>query len=592
MTTSITCIIKHPAHQYALDVVEGRELAGRLVRLACQRYLDDLVRGPDRGIWFDPAAGERVIEFFENFLILYEGQFDGQPFLLRPWQKFILWNLFGWKNADGYRRFRTAYIEIAKGNGKTPLAAGIGLYGLIADDEPGAEIYSAATQKEQAGILFRDAEQFAMRSPSLRRRLKIGIFNIAYHEKASFLRPISSEKRGLDGKRPHMALIDEIHEHPDATVVDKMTAGIKGHRQPMIIEITNSGFDRHTVCFAHHDYSERILCGVFDNDTWFSYITGLDSCPECLGKGHIGPRDGCELCDDFTDPRTWRKANPNLGVSVTEEYLRKQVDEAVAMPSKRNIVLRLNFCVWTQASTRWISPEKWAQCGRVRFTEAELAGRTCYGGLDLASVNDIVAYVLDFPPLPDEDPAVHRWLARFFVPQERVQERVDKDRLPYDVWVRQGFITAIPGSQIDDAFVIAQIEKDMRAFNLLEMAFDRWGSRQVVTALQALGFDNENDRAQRRLVDFGQGYASMSSPCKDLEKMIGTHTIAHGGNPVLAWMAGNCIITQDPAGNIKLDKSKSREKIDGMVAGVMALDRALRNGTKTSVYETRGVRAV
>lgn len=282
----------HPVTAYAKAVVAGDILANRWVRLACSRHVQDLKTARARGLWFDESAANHIVSFFSEFLLFYEGEWDGKPFIPQPWQVFILGSLFGWKVRDEsnawVRRFRTAYIEAAKGCGKSPLAAGIGLYGLLFDDEPGAEIYSAAVTMDQAKILFRDAKAFVEGSDELKKLLTVGQHNIAYEAGNSFFRPVSSEHRSLDGKRPHIGLIDEIHEHQDAMVVDKIRAGTKGRRQALILEITNSGYDRHSVCYQHHEYTTKILDGLLENDSWFGYITGLDVCERCAAEGKIG----------------------------------------------------------------------------------------------------------------------------------------------------------------------------------------------------------------------------------------------------------------------------------------------------------------
>lgn len=572
-----------PVKQYALDVTEGRILASKWVRLACKRHLDDLILGPARGLRFDPDAAKRAIDFFPLFLRFYEGAFDGEPFTLMLFQKFIVGSLFGWKGEDGFRRFRTAYIETAKGNGKSPLAAGVGLYGLVADGEPGAEIYSAATTRDQAGILFRDARAFVEASPTLMKRLTVDKGNIAYAAKNSYFRPVSSEHRALDGKRPHIALIDEVHEHPSAMVVDKMRAGTKGRTQALMFEITNAGYDRHSVCYQHHEYTEKILEGVIENDAWFGFMTGLDVCDPCAASGRSIPDDGCPNCDSWKDESKWGKANPGLDVIIPRKYLREQVAEASEMPSKENIVKRLNFCVWTESVTKWLSMEKWNACAGEVDAEA-LKGRTCYGGLDLSSVADVTAWIKVFPP--DAIGKPYQVLCRFFIPEGNMRERVRKDKVPYDVWVRQGWITTTPGDIIDYAFILAAIEQDTKDYDVTELAFDRWGSQKITTDLQDMGFEVEG---KKNLVQFGQGFASMAAPTKELEKMVLAGEIAHGGNPVLAWMVSNTVVRTDPAGNQKPDKEKSTERIDGVVGLIMALARALLRGDDSTIYSTRGV---
>jgi phage terminase large subunit-like protein len=283
----------------------------------------------------------RSLSFFD-FLQLAEGEHAGKPFKLEPFQQFIVGSLFGWRGPDGYRRFRTAYIEIGKGNGKSPLAGGIGLYGMAADDEEGAEIYAAAVTRDQARILFTDAEKMVKASPFLTEIVTQNVNNLAVLSTNSYFRPVSSESRGLDGHRVHMALIDEIREHPNSLVVDKMRAGTKGRRQALILEITNSGYNRETVCWAHHEYSSKILEGLIENDSWFAYVCQLDPCDPCRAEGKDTPTEGCPDCDDWREEKTWIKANPCLDVSITRKYLREQVAEAIGMPTKQNIVRRLS----------------------------------------------------------------------------------------------------------------------------------------------------------------------------------------------------------------------------------------------------------
>jgi phage terminase large subunit-like protein len=580
-----------PVTRYAKDVFDGTILACKWVKLAAARHLKDkpwihnVKNKCIRGLWFDEAAAAHVINFFPTFLCFYEGDFDGMPFILTPHQQFIVGSIFGWKRKDGYRRFRTAYIEESKGQGKSPLAGGVGLYGLAFDQEPGAEIYAAAVTREQAGILFRDARTFAEGSEDLKEILTIDKHNIAYGAQNSFFRPVSSEHRGLDGKRPHFVLIDEIHEHPNDIVVRKMSAGMKGRRQGLQFEITNSGYDRHSICYQHHEYTEKILEGVIKDDAWFGIMTGLDICDSCATSGKTEPQDGCPDCDDWRDENIWEKSSPNLQYlgAPFKDYLRRQVEEAKAMPSQENLVKRLNFCIWTQSVTKWLSVEKWNACNAPVDAEL-LKGRTCYGGLDLSSTTDVTAWVLVFPPA--EEGEAYKVLCRFFIPEDNMRERVRKDRVPYDVWVRQGFIKATPGNIIDYAYILAQIEQDTKDYELQELAFDRWGSQKITTDLQNLGFEIEG---KRTLIQFGQGFASMAAPTKELEKMVIGKEIAHGSNPVLTWMISNVVVRRDPADNMKVDKEKSTERVDGVTALVMAIARAMLKTDTASVYEDRGV---
>lgn len=578
-------------------MLRGKIVAGQLVRLACKRHFDDLRFAEKRGFRFDKALAQRAIEFFPDVLCLAEGEHAEQPFRLSPFQQFCTGSLFGWVDKQGYRRFNTAYIEIGKGNGKSPWAAGIGIYGMIADDEPGAQIYSAATTRDQAKIVWCDAEKMIEASPSLTRRIVKTVNNLAFPPLQSFFRPVASDHSKLDGFRPHMVIADEVHEHPSALVIDKMRAGFKGRRQPLIIEITNSGVDRKSICFQHHEYSRKVLEGSIQNDAWFAYVCALDVCAKCAAQGKTTPADDCEDCDDWRDERTWIKANPNLGVSVTLKYLREQVKEACEMPSKQNIVRRLNFCQWTEQVTRWLDMTVW-DCNDGAVDVEALKGRECYGGIDLATTTDIAALVLVFPTdeedadqtqiEPDEGvpprltrKASYDVLTRFWVPADNILVRARRDRVPFDVWRDKGLITATPGNVVDYDQIRADVRELAETFNLVELAFDPWNATQLSTQL------GEGDGIA--MVQLRQGFISMNEPTKEVEKLLLGKKLRHGGNPVLRWMASNVAVKQDAAGNIKPDKSKSTERIDGIVALVMAIARASLRTSSTSIYETRGV---
>lgn len=542
------------AADYARAVVEGKIPAGKLVRLACTRHLEDLKTGELRGLRFSEERALHVLEFFENFLKLPDGDAAGKPFVLQPWQIFVVASLFGWYLDEGVRRFRTAYVEIGKGNGKSPLAAGIGLYGLV-EGERGAEVYSAAVTRDQAGIMFSDAKNMARSSPELGQILDVLTHNISCRSTGSYFRPVSSEARSLDGKRVHIGLVDEVHEHRTPEVIQKIRAGTKGRRNALILEITNSGFDRETICFKHHEYSRKVLEGEIQNDAWFAYVAHLD--------------EG----DDWKDESVWLKPNPNLGVSITRRYLREQVDEAIGMPSTQNMVKRLNFCIWTQSATRWLDMDTWEKCG-APFDERLLEGRPCIGGLDLSSTTDISGLVLAFDMPADEI----WWLCRFWMPEERVNQGKDQDGVPYDYWVEAGYITATPGAVVDYGWIYHDILELSQRFKLERLNYDPWNASHLATDLEQAGLV---------MVQHRQGFASMSSPSKLLEALLAKGKLRHGGNPVLRWMAGNAVIQEDPAGNIKPAKDKSTGRIDGIVAGVMTLGHEKPEGP--SVYEERGI---
>lgn len=567
---------------YAAAVIAGDVVAGRPVRLACERHVRDLQTGHLRGLRFDPRAAEFAIQFI-GFMRLAEGEHAGKPFILQPFQRFIVGSLFGWMGADDYRRFRTAYIEMGKGSGKTPLAAGIAVKGLIADGEAGAEIYAAAVGRDQAKIAFSDAEKMIMGSDALASRITRTVNNLAVQRTNSFFRPVSSEGRGLDGKRVHMAIIDELHEHPNAIVVDKMSAGTKGRRQPLIVEITNSGYDRNSVCWHHHEYSLRVLEGAVVDDSWFGYVCSLDACEPCRAAGKSQPQDGCSACDDWTDEAVWVKANPNLDISITRKYLRQQVTEAIGMPSKQNIVKRLNFCVWTEQANRWIDLDLWNSCGaNGPIDETLLAGRDVFLGLDLSSTEDIAALAKLFPRT-DADPEHPRYRAtwRFWVPRNTLNRRSVRERQILETAAAAGYVTITEGGIVDYDVVRAEINAVGDQFAIQEIAYDPWNATQIVTQLQGDGFT---------MVPIRQGFPSLTAPTKELGNLIKSTDIDHGGNPVATWMASNVSIAQDAAGNIKPDKSTSADRIDGISALINCLARAIvQPKLGASIYEEQEV---
>jgi phage terminase large subunit-like protein len=537
--------------QYARAVLSGGIIAGPYVRLACERHMADLQR-PDL-IWrpgseTEPGTANFVIGFFRKVLRLNGGQFEGLEFELQLWQKFIVGSLFGWYLLNDTRRYQIAYCEIGKSNGKSPMAAGIGLYMLTADGEARAEVYAAATKKDQAMVLFRDAVAMRDQSPHLEARLqRSGVgekcWNLADHETGSWFRPISSDEDSQSGPRPYCALIDELHEHKSDVVVNMMRAGFKWRRQPLEFEITNSGFDRHSVCYRHHDYSIKILQGVLQNDRWFAYVCGLD--------------EG----DEYQDEKVWIKANPNLGISVSLDYLRDRVREAQAMPAVENVVRRLNFCEWTEQAERAISMATW-DLGAAPIDIEALRNRPCFAGLDLARVNDLSAFVLVFPA--QQEGETIKVLPFFWVPHDDIQVRSRRDRVPYDVWARQEYLIATSGNTTDYSFIEAAIVRLAGIYDIQGIAFDRTFAGEIVQHLQTeLGED--------RLIQFGQGFMSMSAPTAELLRLVKASELQHGGHPVLRCNASNLTLASDPAGSLKPDKSRSTERIDGIVALVMAL---------------------
>jgi phage terminase large subunit-like protein len=541
---------EHRVHRYARLVVAGEIVAGPIVRDACKRHLLDLKLAHQRGVRFDEKRADHALGFFPAVLRLNGGQFEGKPFELHDSQAFIVGSLFGWIRADGTRRFRVAYIEQGKGNGKSPLVAGIGLYGLVADAEPRAEVYSAASKKDQASILFRDAVAMVNQSPALKKRLKQSgrddkVWNLFDDQTNSFFRPISADQ-GQSGPRPHIGLIDELHEHKNASVINLMSAGRKWRRQPLIVAITNSGHDRTSVCWEYHEMARQVCSGAREDDTFFAFVCSLD-----------------EGDDPFEDESCWVKANPLLGSVITEQYLRDEVNQARGMPSKESTVRRLNFCEWTEAHDPFVSLDLWRACA-AEFTLADFAGSECYVSLDLSATTDLTA--ANFLFLKD---GIKWWIPMFWIPAEGLADRVKKDKVPYDVWARQGHLLTTPGKVVDKDYVAAQLAAVVKEHGLIvrELAYDRWRIHEFQAACKRADIVFE-------MVEFGQGYQSMAPALDAFETDLTAGTFRHPNNPVLNWNAASAVVTRDPAGNRKLDKAKATGRIDGMVAGVMSHGRA------------------
>lgn len=542
------------ASLYAAKVLEGKIVTGRLVRLACERHFR-LMDRPD--LHWDLAAAHRVSGFFRDVLRLNGGQFEGKPFILSPHQEFRAGSLFGWKKkATGFRVHRTAYIEEAKGSGKSVEGAGYQLYGLVADGEARAEVYFAGAEKDQAYIAFRDAVAMVDQSPAINaaihRRGGNPIWQLDYPPTHSFARPISGESRTSktqggrkSGPRPHFALLDELHEHPNAIVADMMVAGQKWRRQPLALALTNAGFDMESICWKWRERSIKVLEQAIEDDTHFSYVAALD--------------DGD---DPLTDESCWIKANPNLGVTIQADWLRSRVVEARSAPSSENIIRRLHFCQWTEQATRWLPMERWNALGH-DCNQEDWTGETCYGGLDLSSTTDITSFRLAFPADDTGQVTTFGW---DFVPEERLAQRDLKERGSWMEWSRAKWVIPTPGNVVDYNFVRQRILELAERYQIAEIGYDRWNASQIVTDLAADGLT---------MVPIGQGFASMSAPAKELEKLVVSGKLADDGNPVLRWAASNVTVRQDPAGNIKPDKASSGDRIDPIVALCMALSRLM-----------------
>ena len=511
---------------------------------------------------FDEAKAQRAVEFI-RCLKHTKGRWRGQAFDLLPWQETIIRDVFGTVKEDGFRQYNTAYVEIPKKNGKSELAAGVALYMTCGDNEWGAEVYGCASDRQQASIVFDVAVDMVEQCPALKRRIKpvMSVKRLVYKPTNSFYQVLSAEAYTKHGLNVHAVIFDELHSQPNRELFDVMTKGSGDARtQPLFFLITTAGTDRHSVCFEQHQKAEDILCGRKADPTFYPVIYGAED-------------DA-----DWTSEEVWYRANPSLGYTIDIGKVRNACLSARDNPAEENIFRQLRLNQWVKQSTRWMQMEKWDACA-FPVDEGELLGRECYGGLDLSRSIDITAFVLVFPPRDDTERYV--FLPFFWIPEENMVRRVRRDHVPYDVWEKQGFLETTEGDVIHYGFIERFIEELGKRFHIKEIAFDRWGAVQMVQNLEGLGFT---------VVPFGQGFKDMSPPTKRLMELVLERNVAHGGHPVLRWMMDNIFVRTDPAGNIKPDKEKSTEKIDGAVAAVMALDRAVRNGGSTgSVYDERGI---
>ena len=509
---------------------------------------------PGNGFYFDEAEADRAVEFCAKYLSHVKGEWAGKPLTLEDWERDFVRALFGWKRADGTRKYRKALLFIARKNGKTLLGAAIALYLLFADHEMGAEVYSVAADRDQAAIMFDTAKGMVENNPELGKRCEVYRRSIVVPSTGSAYHVLSADAPTKHGKNAHGVLFDELHAQPNRELYDVMKTAQGSRRQPLFIMFTTAGFDKKSVCFEEYDYALKVKNGIIVDDTYLPviYEAGAD--------------------EDWCNPEIWRKANPNLGISPKMEFLVDECARAKESPAYQNTFRRLYLNQWTEQETRWIDVEKWDVCNET-FKPLDMRGRRCFIGLDLASTTDIAAEAILFPPVNDES---WRILWRFWVPAVGMAKRVKKDRVPYDQWEREGYIEATEGNIIDYDVIRARILEDCEDFDVQEIVYDRWGATQLITQLTNEG---------KLCVPFGQGFASMQQPTKDWGTLILGGRLAHNGNPVARWMMSNVAVRMDPAGNLKPDKSKSTEKIDGIVAGIMALGRATVSDTSGSVYD-------
>lgn len=511
---------------------------------------------------YDKAKADRAVKFIQN-LKHTKGKWDGKKFMLLPWQEQIVRDIFGIVRADGKRQFLTAYVEIPKKQGKSELAAAIALYLLYADNEASAEVYGAACDRNQASIVFDVAKQMVMKSPALMKRSKIAAATkrIVNYSNAGFYQVLSAETGTKHGLNVSGLVFDEIHAQPNRKLYDVLTKGSGDAReQPLFFIITTAGTDKQSICYELHTKALDIMSGRKNDSTFYPVVYGL------------------EEGDDWNDEANWYKANPSLGHTIAIERVREAYKNALENPAEENVFKQLRLNMWTNSTVVWI-PEHIYDKGNSPIDIDSLTGRDCYAGLDLSSTSDITAFVLVFPPRYENEKYIV--LPFFWLPEDTLELRCRRDHVLYDVWQRQGYIHTTEGNVIHYGFIERFIEDLGKKYHIKEIAYDRWNATQMVQNLEDEGFT---------MVPFGQGFKDMSPPSKELYKLLMEGSIVHGGNPVLKWMAQNVVMRQDPAGNIKPDKERSVEKIDGIVALIMGLDRCIRNGGETtSVYDERGM---
>lgn len=512
---------------------------------------------------FDSACADNAVDFIENCLTHVKGELGGKPFLLEPWEKAIVGALFGFKRPDGRRRYREALIYVPRKNGKSAFCAALILLILFLDREPGAELYSAAASSEQASMVYDQASGMVEQEAALKARCQVykATKTITHPASKSYYKAISSDAGRSHGKNVHAAIVDELHQQPNRDLVDTILTSTGARTQPLVIFITTADYDRESICNEKHDYASKVRDRIIDDPSFLPVIYEATN------------------ADDWTDPKVWAKANPNLGVSVSLEYLERECKHAQEIPSYENTFKRLHLNIKTTSDVVWLPMERWDACNLAPINWKDLQGRICYAAADLATTTDIAAGAFLFPPTPTET-----WwtvLMRFWIPADGAHARERRDRVPYETWAAQGLITLTAGNVIDYDVIRSDMNHMTTLYNVKKLAIDRWNASQITTQLMGDGFE---------MVEFGQGYASMSAPTKALEALVLKAGLNHGANPVLRWMNSNCMTETDAAGNIKPSKKRSIEKIDGMVALIMALGIAIAEPQHQSVYETRGLR--
>jgi len=545
--------MRNKPEEYIEDVLNNKIVVCRYVKLAVQRHVNDLKR---TDIYFDEKAAGEAIRFF-TLLKHFQGKnFAGKEFELSGWQAFIIYSLFGWKKQSGLRRFRLSYTEVAKKNGKSFLTAAISLFMLVGDSEEGAEVYSCATTRDQAKIIFTDSKNMVLKSPELSQLIQIWQYSLVYPDKLGKFEVLSREYRSFEGKNPYCGIVDEYHAHKDDLLFSNLKAATVAREESLIWVITTAGYDLGGPCFQFRKMCIDVLEGRLIDDNLFAMIFTLD--------------EG----EDWHNQSTWIKANPNLNISVFEDALKSEFQQAINSPEAETHFKTKNLNLWLGSGNIFISDEKFQKCNH---DYPDLTGCECWGGLDLSSKYDITCFGLLFK----KDNIFH-WKPWFFIPELNLIERVKKDNVNYDVWLRQGHIIQTEGNYIDYGEVRKTINTLQKKYRIQRIAIDSWGAGEIVTRLQDDGLEID---------PYPQNYSRLSEPTKELEGLILSQKINFAGNPVMRWMVGNTECKNDGSGHIRPIKKdgKNIHKIDGVVALIMALGTRMSDKGKGSVYDTRGI---
>jgi len=507
--------------------------------------------------YFDKKSAERAIGFIETFITHTKGELTGQPLKLEKWQSKIVGDIFGWKNKEtNLRKYRTVFIEVPRKNGKSTLCAAIGLYMLFADEERGSEVYSAAGDRSQAGIVFEIAKGMLQQNAELSLRGKAYRNSIVNESKGNFYQAISSDSKTKHGFNANCIIFDELHTQPNRDLWDTLTTSTGSRRQPLTIAITTAGYDKQSICYEIYTYAKKVLEGTIKDESFYSVIYESDN------------------DDDITLESTWKKANPNYGISLKKEYMQRESQRAVDVPSYQNTFRRLMLNQWTDSHSAWLTSGEWNACHQ-DFDYSILEGKECWGGLDLASTRDLTAFVLLF-----NVDGNFVFIPYIFIPEENAKKRSERDGVDYVAWLRDGHIYGTSGDVADYNFIRAKINELSKKYRIQSICYDRWNASQLVIDLQ-------NDGAN--MDPFGQGFVSMSMPTKTLEAEILAKNIIHNNNPCINWCMSNVALQEDPAGNIKIAKNKSKEKVDPIIALVMALGCHLTTESSDSVYDERDI---